>query len=103
MKFYEILRKSAKFRGERIFGEILLFSIVSPLRNFVQMCEISLGKFAEGGKIRSKSRKWERNFKRKSRLEIEISFTICGHYTRVTKYRMQTEDKKKQFTDGSPC
>ena len=32
------------------------------------MCEISLGKFAEGGKIRSKFRskfnKWQRNFKR---------------------------------------
>ena len=33
-KFYEILRKSAKFRGERIFGEISLASIVSPLTKF---------------------------------------------------------------------
>ena len=30
-KFYEILRKSAKFLGERIFGEISVASIVSPL------------------------------------------------------------------------
>ena len=33
-KFYEILCKSAKFRGERIFGEIALASIVSPLTKF---------------------------------------------------------------------
>ena len=33
-KFYEILRKSAKFRGERIFGEISVASIVSPLTKF---------------------------------------------------------------------
>ena len=32
--FVEILRKSAKFRGERIFGEISLASIVSPLTKF---------------------------------------------------------------------
>jgi len=33
-KFYEILRKSVKFQGERIFGEISLASIVSALTKF---------------------------------------------------------------------
>ena len=125
-KFYVNLRNfeenefSAKFRWPLLFHHY---------QNFVQMCEISLGKFAEGGKIRSKFRQWERNFvrnfasgskisneisqvgakfqtkfptlclcernlERKSRLEIEISFTIRG-YTRVTKCRMQTEGGKK--------
>ena len=36
----------------------------------------------------------EQNFERKSRLEIEISFTICVHYTRVTRCKRQTEPKK---------
>ena len=40
------------------------------------MCEISLGKFAEGGKIRSKFRQWERNFVRNFASGSEISNEI---------------------------
>ena len=73
-KFYEILRKSAKFRGERIFGEISLASIVSPLtkfradvRNFTWQIrwrwQNSFEISSVGAKFQTKFRKWVRNFK----------------------------------------
>ena len=127
-KFYEILCKSAKisrrtnfrrncaglycFTINEISCRCAKFHLANSLKvakfvlNFVSASEISFEISQVGAKFQTKFPTLclcERNFERQSRLEIEISFTICGHYTRVTKCRMQTAEKKKQFTDGSPC
>ena len=49
------------------------------------MCEISLGKFAEGGKIRSKFRQWERNFVRNFASGSEISQVGAKFQTKFPK------------------
>ena len=107
-KFYEILRKSAKFRGERIFGEISLASIVSPLtkfradvRNFTWQIrwrwqnsfEISL----VGAKFRSKFRKWERNFKRNFASGCEISNEISNTSFVWAKFRTKISFGDRNF------